>query len=204
MAENNQNLEEKVKELTRIKGEVRGVAFKTDMEFILKEKGEEGLKKLEIELEKAGFPINYKAIKAMDFYPVGLRVISLLIIKKTFNFDDKQIKDMGVFAAKVSLIIKLFVKYFFSTQRVFFKEAPKMWDKHYTISKLIPIELDEEKKYAILQIEDLVLDSIFCNYLGGYFCSILQMVVSTNKIDFQETKCPFHGDKYHEYLLKWQ
>ena len=204
MATNNQNFKEKLSKLAKIKGEVRGVAFKTDMEFILKEKGEKGLKKVEDELKKIGFPIEYKTIKVMDFYPIGLRVISLLVIKETFDFDDEKIKSMGVFAAKVSLIIKLFVKYFFSIQRVFFKEAPKMWEKHYTISKLIPVELNEKKKYAILQVEDLALDPVFCTYLGGYFCSILQMVINTNAIDFQETKCPFRGDKYHEYFLKWQ
>ena len=140
----------------------------------------------------------------MGFYPVGLRVVSLLMIKKTFDFDNEKIKNMGLFATKVSLMIKLFVRYFFSIQRVFFKEAPKIWEKHYTISKLMPMELNEEKKYAILKIEDLALDPLFCVYLGGYFCGILQMLIRTDKIDFQETKCPFKGDKYHEYLLKWQ
>jgi hypothetical protein len=140
----------------------------------------------------------------MDFYPIGLRVISLLAIKEALSFDDEKIKSMGVFATKVSLIIKLFVRYFFSVQRVFFKEAPKIWAKHYTVSKLMPIELNEEKKQAILQIEDLALDPIFCTYLGGYFCGILQMLIKINKIDYQERKCPFHGDKYHEYFIKWQ
>lgn len=202
--ENQELTEEIAKKLMETKGEARGVTFKTDMEFILKEKGEEGLKKVEQELEKIGFPIQYKTIKVMNFYPVGLRIISLLAIKKTFNFDEEKIKSIGFFATKVSLIIKLFVKYFFSTERVFYKEAPKMWKKHYTISELTPVELNEEKKYAILRIEDFILHPLFCVYLGGYFCGIFQMLIKTNKINYQETKCPFRGDKYHEYLIKWE
>lgn len=190
--------------LSKAKGEVRGVVFKTDMEFVLKEKGEKGLSQLEDILKKTGFPIKYKEIKSMDFYSIGLRVISLLAIKDVFGFKDEKIKEMGFLATKNSLIIKLFVKYFFSTQKVFFEESPKMWEKHYTVSKLLPIEMNEEKKYAILRIEDLVLDPVFCLYLGGYFCGVIQMLVKAYKIYFQETKCPFRGSKYHEYLLKWQ
>ncbi|MBL7142301.1 MAG: hypothetical protein ISS83_01360 [Candidatus Pacebacteria bacterium] len=201
---NQASIKETAKKLFETKGEARGVALKTDLEFILKEKGEKGLKQVEDYLKEIGFPIKYKEVKVMNFYPIGLRIISLLAIKEVFNFDDEKIKSIGVFATKVSLIIKLFIKYFFSTQRVFLKEAPKIWDKHYTISKLLPAELNEEKKYAIVKIEDLALDPIFCTYLGGYFCGILKMLIKTQSIDFEETDCPFRGGKYHEFLIKWQ
>jgi len=201
---NQESIKESAQRLMQIKGEVRGVTFKTDMEFILKEQGEAGLKKVEEKLKEIGFPIEYREVRVMDFYPVGLRVVSLMAIKEVFGFDDEKVKDMGIFATKVSLIIKLFMKYFFSVQRVFFKEAPKIWNKHYTISKLVPIELNEEKKRAVLKIEDLALDPLFCIYLGGYFCGILKMLMKIEKIDFQERKCPFRGDKYHEYFIKWQ
>ncbi|MBM3258059.1 MAG: hypothetical protein FJZ05_02520, partial [Candidatus Nealsonbacteria bacterium] len=76
---------EAAQRLSKISGEVRGVAFKTDMEFVLKEKGKGGLKKVEDELKRIGFPIKYEEIKVMDFYPIGLRVISLMAIKEVFN-----------------------------------------------------------------------------------------------------------------------
>jgi hypothetical protein len=142
----NQELtKETVKKLMEIKGEVKGVTFKTDAEHILKEKGEEGLKRLEAELENLGCPIKYQEIKTMFSYPVGLRVISLLAIKKVFGYDDKKIEEMGLLATKRSLIVKLFVRYFLSLQRVFSKEAPLLWKQHYSVGELIPVELDEEK-----------------------------------------------------------
>jgi len=200
----NQELTKEVaKKLMEIKGEVRGVVFKTDTEYILKEKGREGLKKLEDELERLGFPTKFKEIKTMAFYPVGLRALSLLAIKKVFDFDNEKIKEMGFFATKISLIIKLFMKYFLSVQRVFLKEAPKIWRKHWTIGELVPVELDEEKKYAILRLKNFSLHPIYCCYLGGYFCGIMQMLIKTPQITFEETKCSFRGDEYHEYLIKW-
>lgn len=201
----NQELTKEIaQKLMEIKGEARGVTLRTDMEYILKEKGEEGLKKLEEELENLGYPIKYKEIETMGFYPVGLRILSLLAIKKIFNFDDEKIKEMGLLATKVSLIIKLFVKYFLSIQKVFFQEGPKIWKRHWTIGELVPVELNEEKKYAILRLENFTLHPLYCIYLGGYFCGILQMLVKASQITFEETKCIFKGDEYHEYLIKWK
>ena len=196
---------EDVKKLMETKGRARGVVLKTDAEYVLVEKGGEGLKKVEKELGKLGHPLNYGKVKNMEFYPVGLRVLSLLVIKKVFNFDDEKIKDMGLMATKKSLIIKLFVRYFLSIKRVFFKEAPRIWQKHWNIGELVPLELDEEKKRALLQLKNFDLHPLYCSaYLRGYFTGILQMLVKTSEITCQETKCSFRGDEYHEYLLKWK
>lgn len=201
---NQEPTKELAKKLMEIKGEVRGTVFKTDTEYILKEKGEEGLKKVEGELKRLGYSIKFKEIKSMDFYPVGLRALSLLAIKKVFDFDDEKIKDMGFYATKVSLIIKIFIRYFLSLERVFFRESPKIWSKHWTVGELIPAELNAEKKYAVVRLKDFDLHPIYCVYLGGYFCGVLKMLVKTPQLIFEEIKCPFKGDEYHEYLIRWK
>lgn len=195
---------ELVRQLMAMSGDVRGVVFKTDGDYILKEMGEDGLKKLEQELASLGCPIDYKKIEALSFYPMGLRVISLLAIKKVFSFDDAKIKEMGIFASKTSLILKLFINYFLSVKKVFFEEAPKIWHKHYSVGDFNPIELDEEKKYGIIQIKNYQFHPIFCLYLGSYLCGFLQMLVKSSAITFEETKCPFRGDEYHEYKITWK
>ena len=196
---------EEIEKLMNIKGQTRGVVLRTDMEFVLKEKGEEGLKKVEDNLKEIGHPIKYREIKSMEFYPVGLRALSLLVIKESLDFNDEKIKEMGWMATKTSLIIKLFVRYFLSIERVFFKEAPKIWRKHWTVGELIPVELNEEKKHAVLRLKNFNLHPLYCSaYLSGYFAGILQMLVKSSKIDCQEIKCALKGDEYHEYLLKWQ
>jgi len=196
---------EEIKKLMEIEGQARGVVLKTDAEYVLVKRGEEGLKKIEKELGKLGHPLNYRKIKSMEFYPVGLRALSLLVIKKALNFDDEKIEDMGLVATKKSLIIKLFVRYFLSMKRVFFEEAPRIWRKHWTKGTLVPVELNEEKKYGLLRLKDFDLHPLYCSvYLCGYFSGILQMLVKTPEITCQETKCSFKGDEYHEYLLKWK
>jgi len=196
---------EEIEKLIEVKIETRGVVFKTDGEYILEKKGKAGLKELEVALEKLGHPIKYKEIKTMGFYSAGLRILSLLVIKKIFNFDDEEIKEMGFVATKKSLIIKLFIRYFLSIQRVFFKEAPRIWQKHWTRGVLAPVELNEEKKYAVLRLKDFDLHPLYCSaYLRGYLSGILQMLIKTPKITCREIKCSFRGDEYHEYLLEWQ
>lgn len=191
-----------VQKLLKIPGEARGVILKTDGEFILREKGEGGLEKLERELEGLGCPIKYREIEAMGFYPLGWRIVSLLAIKKVFEeFDDQKFKEMGAAAPKVSLVIKLFMQYFLSLRSTF-EQTPRMWRKHYTVGNLAPVELDEKKKVIILRLQNFDLHPIFCSYLCAYFGEIIKIVVK--KISScQETKCFFRGDECHEYLFRW-
>ena len=194
---------ETVAKIMALKGEARGVVFKTDSEFVLREKGAAGLAAVEKELVRLGQPIKYQAIATMAFYPVGLRALSLLVIGRTFDFNEEKIKEMGFHATKVSLIIKLFVKYFFSIQQAFFKEAPKIWRRHWTQGKIEPVSLDEEGKTAVLRVVDFNLHPVFCHYLEGYFSGILHMLIKAPQIQSQETKCFFRGDNFHEYIFKW-
>ncbi|MBI4101502.1 MAG: hypothetical protein HY443_00865 [Candidatus Nealsonbacteria bacterium] len=185
----------------KIPGEARGVILKTDGEFILREKGKEGLEKLEKELAALGCPIKYREIGAMGFYPLGWRIVSLLAIQKVFGFDDQKFREMGSAAPKVSLVIKLFMQYFLSLQSTF-GQTSRMWKKHYTIGSLMPVELNEKTKTIILRLQGFDLHPVFCAYLCGYFAEIIKIVVK--KISScQETKCFFRGEKYHEYLFRW-
>ncbi len=188
-------------ELMSIEGEVRGVAFKTASGFIIKEKGVEGLKKIEEIITELGYPIEFRKIKIMNFYPVGLIGVIQLLLHRLFNFDKKKFIEMGTFESKVSLIIRLFMRYFVSLKAVI-KEVPKMWKKYYTAGELKVIELNEKEKSAVLRLENFKIHQFHCYDLIGYFPSVLQMIVGGNPI-CEETKCVFLGDKYHEFLLKW-
>ena len=186
--------------LMEIKGEARGVVFKTDTEYILKEKGEEGLKKVEEELKKLGYPIKFKETRTMDFYPVGLRALSLLTIKKVFDFDDGKIKEMGKKAPKISTIIKLFMKYFLSLEKTI-GQVSKMWEKHYTIGKL-EAEVNEKERYIILRLKDFKIHPVLCKYLEEYFSSVTELIVGS-PVTPEERRCDFKKDKFHEFLLTW-
>lgn len=192
---------EEVDELMKLKGQIRGAAIKEVIKYILKEEGKDGLGKLEDAMEKIGYSIKDKNIKAMKFYPLGLEASTLVAVKRLFNYDDKKFQDLGKFAGKFSIIIRLFMGYLASIDKIA-KETPKMWRKYFTIGDLNIAEINEEKKYVILRIENYYLHPIHCQILIGYLSSILQIVVKS-PVKCEETKCTFRGDEYHEYLLKW-
>ncbi|OGZ19093.1 MAG: hypothetical protein A2Z68_01690 [Candidatus Nealsonbacteria bacterium RBG_13_38_11] len=190
--------------LLKIKGECRGFAIKQDGDYILKEKGKEGLGKLEKELEKAGYPLKYSEMNNMKFYPAGLRALSLLAIKKAFNIDDEEIRKVCAFQPKTSLIVRLFAKYFYSVPAIM-KKTQDLWAKYWNIGKLTFVEYNDKEKRAIVRIEDIDLDPIWCRCNEGYMASLAELVVGkgTKNIQCKELKCPSKGDKYHEFLITY-
>ncbi len=195
---------ETIKKLLEIPGEVKGAVFKTDATFVIKEKGAEGLKQLEEELKRVGCPIKYEEAKSVSFHPVGLRAISLLAMKKVFGFNNDKIKEIGRFATRVSLIVRLFVRYFSSTEKFLNERAPKLWSSHWTKGILDMTDVNMKEKYAVARIRDFNLCPTFCYYLSGYFEGILSLTTGSDDVHSEEVKCTFRGDNYHEYLTRWK
>ncbi len=193
---------EELEELMKVKGEVRGMPLKNEAEFIVKEEGEEGLKKLEDTMASLGYPMKYRAIRGMDFYPLGLLSINLLAIKRLFNYDDEKFQAMGRFEAKLSLIIRLFLKYFVSLDKTL-REIPKMWKRYYTVGNLTIVEYNEKEKYLIVRIEGLPFHPLYCQINKGFGASIIQMVVGGD-VTCEEIKCVHKGDEYHEFLFRFK
>ncbi len=191
---------EELENLMKIKGEVKGVVFQTDGKYVLEKEGEQGFKKLEKRVKELGFPIDYKTGSALDLHPIGLRIISLFLIKDTFNWSDEEIRNMGYIAPSTSFMVKLLMKFFVSFKK-FMNEVPRYWKKHYTIGELETVKLDDETKDAILHLKGVKIHPLFCLYLEGYYERMYQFIVG-KKGECRETKCIFKGDPYHEYVLR--
>jgi len=192
---------EELREYMELKGQIRGAGIKEIIKYILEEEGKDGLGKLEDAMEKIGYSIKDKNIKAMKFYPLGLEASALVAVKRLFNYDDKKFQEMGRFAGKFSIVIRLFMKHLVSIEKIV-KEAPKMWRNYFTLGDFDIVEVSEKEKYIILRIKNYHLHPIHCQTLIGYLSSILQIVVKSF-VTGEETKCTFQGDEYHEYLFKW-
>ena len=188
---------EELNELMKLEGKVRGMAIRSIINFILKERGEEGLKKFKDAIINLGFSIKHEEIKLMEFYPINLWVVFLLTTKRLFGLGDKEVEEIGKFESKTSLVLRLSMRYFFSADRVV-KEAPNMWRKAITAGDIKITEYDEDKKYAILKLKNLRTHPIQCQFFKGYFSSVVQMIIK-NPTTCEETKCPHKDDEYHEF-----
>ncbi len=194
---------EEVQNLIKVPGEVRGQVLITDLEYVKEKKDEEGIKLLKRKMEDLGKPIDYEKAKIMEWYPIGLRVVSLLAIKEIFNWNDQEIWNMGNSAPKYSLIVKMLMKYFLSLEKIS-KEISKYWAKHYSIGNLETAELNPKEKYWILHLKEIKVHPILCTYLAGYFLRIATYVIKNKRITLEETKCMFKGDPYHEFMVRWK
>lgn len=194
---------EEIKNLIKIPGKVRGQVFLTDLGYIKEKEGEEGVKLLKKKMAEWGNPIDYDKAEVIEWYPLGLRVISLLAIKEVFNWEEKQVFDLGNAAPKFSFIVKMLIKIFSSIEKVF-NEGPKYWQRHYTKGVLENYRIDLKKKYVILRLKDFKIHPILCPLFAGYFLGIAQYSIESKEITIKETKCSFKGDPYHEYLIKWK
>lgn len=191
---------EKAQEIMKTPGEVRGVCLKVDMDFLKKEKGEDGLRRLEKELENLGYPFEYKNIKIGDFYPVGQDIIDMWVIWQIFDFDNEKMRQMGYEAPKFSIFLKLIMQ--FTSLSSTLSEAPRMFREHFTIGELEVINIKEKERIVVVAIKDLNLHPVFCLSLEGYFSRLTEMIVKT-KVNCREVRCTFLGDDCHEYLLQW-
>ncbi|MBD3208532.1 MAG: hypothetical protein GF370_03710 [Candidatus Nealsonbacteria bacterium] len=196
-----ESLIKEAERLKNTKGKARGVAIKSHAEFILKEKGEAALKQLEEKMSEMGFPINYEEIEPMEFYPLYMEYATFLAIKNLFNFNDEQLRELGAFQTKISLIVRLFMKYFGSAT-ILVKETPKMWEKYYTVGKLKVVSMDMVKRRCIIRLEDYAGYPPQCRGFEGYFSYVAKMVMNS-PVSCREKKCTYKGDDCHEFELTW-
>ena len=188
-------------EIIQKKGKVRGATFYTDAQYVQYHEGEEKLLDIEEETKGMGCPTDYSELRAMGWYPIGLRAVSLLAIKKALNWDDEQIKEMGRNAPKYSIITKLMVRYFTSPGAIQ-KRLGTYWHKHYSVGSLEGEFINDRS--GILYLKDFDIHPILCTYLQGYFACVLSMIAGeSGKLSLEETKCMHRGDEYHEFVLKW-
>ena len=189
-----------IDELMNIGGRVRGAVFETDAAYIKNRFGDEGLKKLRVALAEMGQPIDYESVNSMEWLPLGLRALSLLVIKDVFNWNDEQIKEMGDAAPKYSFIVKLLMKFFVSPA-VAFRHAPEYWVKHYDIGKLDAVELDEEGGRAVIHLHDFRVHPVYCKYLEGYFQRLFKFMYPKSRIEIEETECMCDHGTHHEFVV---
>ncbi|MCP6719306.1 MAG: hypothetical protein KJI71_03685 [Patescibacteria group bacterium] len=188
--------------LMKLRGKARGNNFLNDLKFIVKREGEEGIKKVEEELERLGISTKYIEIKATKWYPVGLRAITLLTIKKALGWSNEDIRELGRFAVMgAPLALRIYMKFFHSADKTA-KMAPKMWREYFTRGSFEVIEYNEKEKTATLRIKDFDLHPVFCRTTEGYLETFTKLIFKSGELSARETKCTFEGGESHEFLVK--
>ena len=191
---------EEIQKIMNIDGKVRGVALYTDAEYVRRHEGEEALQRVEEETREMGCPIDYSGVKAMGWYPLGIRAVSLLAIKTTMNWSDEQIKEMGRSAPKYSIITKLMLRYFVSLETLVGK-LETYWRKNYSQGSLTGVIGNNSLSIYLRNFE---IPALVYPYIEGYFSSVLNIVIGKGKeIKVGEWKWLPEDDKCLEMMFMW-
>lgn len=191
-----------VEELKAIEGEVRGVTLLTDAEFVLGRFGRVGMEQLQETLVNMGCPIDYPTVKAMQWYPLRMRLFSLLAMQQTFSLSDGDIRHAGNAAPKHSFIVKLMMKFFVSAP-VAFGRIGDYWTRHYTVGR-VEGDLIEAEGQALVRLVDFKTHPLLCRYLEGYFQRLFEYLIPGKEIKLEETECLFTGGAQHLFKATWK
>ncbi|MDD5551630.1 MAG: hypothetical protein PHI88_00485 [Candidatus Pacebacteria bacterium] len=196
---------EEIEKLFKIKGEINGIALLEDKRFFLDRFGKDDLKRIEDEISNIiGEEFRYDKIASFKYYPLYLSVLATLILKYEFNFNDDGLRDFGKEGAKVSLIIKLFLRHVISLKSIQ-EKGPAIWRKYFSNTGKLTIEkFDDKKKTIILKIEDFNPHPLYCRQIEGVIYQLFSYIVKDNKnLKVEETECTFRGSKNHKFKISW-
>jgi hypothetical protein len=192
-----------IKELMEKKGNIIGEIFHLNYDYIYRKEGLEGVKKVELEVKKlTGNNFDFKEIGRFSWQPLGLSVIVVLAAKKLFQWDDKDIFEMGASTAKVSFILRL-VSYLNQPEEVL-KRSPNYWKRYYDFGAMEIKEFDKEKKRIVVRLTDFSFHPVWCLYTAGYFLSVVSFFIKGKDMKIKETQCSHQGGLFEEYLIEWQ
>lgn len=193
---------EHVAELLRIPGDVRGIAIKPNWDYIAAMQGKHAIGKLEERMRALDIPLSYHTIVPMKFYPIGYDVIGMALMEDELHMDAEDFFQMGMFGVKSSLLLKILLKYFISSELTI-AQAPNVWRKHYTVGNLSAAEAsDKERRVALRLTEFSMYRKHLCHNLRGYFSGIWKMVVNRD-VAVTERSCELEGSSFHEFIIQW-
>jgi len=195
--------QEELQKLKNLKGEIKGAVFQTDATHVSKTMGKEAVAKLQQASKELGWEIDYPNIKFMTWYPIGMKIISLLAAQKAFGWGEKELFEMNASAPKYTSFVSRILKYFVSLKGLF-RQMPKYWKMHFSVGRLEPEEYDPKQNLAVVKLKDFDIHPLFCLVIRSYILSIIRFAIKSKKIIIEETKCVHKGDPYHEFSIKWE
>jgi len=198
------DLKKEIQELKKLSGEERGVDIKYLVKDLIKKEGKRGFERVKAELKKLDYQLSdIEKIDDMDWVPVSLINIFFVTSVKLFNWQEKDIIEIGKNVISFSSTIKrFFIKYFISPKRTF-ETGARNWRKFYSFGQT-EIDYDGKNKIVAIRLKDFKVHPFTCLYLQGVFSGIVEIATGGKKVTVKETKCMFKGDPYHEFKITWE
>lgn len=189
--------------ILKIKGRIRGLVITTLKDYIISQKGQDGIKKVEKRMEKVGHPFEFKKLSSVKWYPAGFIQLVMLVILDTFGWDDKKNFEIGYQAPINSLLAKLMLRTFTSLE-VAFKVTPKFWKNYTNLGEMNWVERDIKKRRAVLRLTNYPkINEASYEYFRGYLKRIMEIMTKSKNVKVELTKSIYRGDSYDDFTFTW-
>lgn len=188
--------------LMKVKGKVKGLGLRGDADFIREREGEEGLCRLEKAMADLGHPFSYQNIKIMDFYPLSLAGLGLLLSKRLFGFSNQDFEKSGELQVKGSFVPRFFLRYLTSAETAV-NNAPTLWNRNYSVGRLDVVSFEKDKGETTFKIYDFKAHPLHLYVAKGYIRAAAELTLG-KKVDCEMVE-PGPGDLFIcEYRLTWE
>jgi len=178
-----------------------GYLMAADARYIIKNHGEQGLKLVEERFKKLGYNFQYYTIEDEKYYPMSIRILSLLIGRELFKWTDDDFRKMGEEACRISMLLKILIRFFVLPSTALSK-APEFWRKHNKKGTLSIKDYNYTNGRLVGCLDDYHSHPVVCRFLEGYFTNFMKFAMHVKKVKVKEIKCN-HKTGHHEFLVTW-
>lgn len=193
-----------VDEMMKLGGNVRGVIVEGHFAYIKDKKGQRGVDKVKQRMKELGYQFDEKKISNTGWCPEPLACLINIVAAEVFNWNEKDVFEMGYETPKYSFVVKILMQYFLDIEKIFAK-IPDYWQKNFDFGEMEVVSFSTKEKYGIIRIKDFYkYHPLICVYHEGYFTKIAELMLGSKKVKFDHPKCLFRNDPYEEFKISWK
>ncbi len=196
-----ETLQETANRLNSLTGKVRGEVFLSHKKYIEKKEGSGGLKRLEEKMLSLSCPVVFEKITASSWQPEGLSSFIIIVAKEIFYWEEKDVFEMGKDASHLSPLLRLIIRNFTSTKRLF-EKGNVYWKNLFDFGSLEAVSFDKNKKEAVLRIWGFRAHPLVCVYHCGYLSGLAEISLK-KPVVITQLKSVFNEDDFDEYKISW-
>lgn len=198
-----QKLKQETKELRKLPGQQRAEHVKYYYNYVKRNYGEKGLKKVMDTLKKLDFDLgDVSQYRDTEWVPEDLAHVFFITAARVLDWDDQEVYDMGRAIVPKSTVTKVFLK-FFSTIDKSLEKGVDQWRKNFTRGKLEVKDLDKKKREGKFVLRDFKDHRLAYIHFQGFFSRILEIMTGSSKVKVEDPVCLNEKKGDWEWKFHW-
>jgi len=196
-------LKQEINQYKHLMGKQRAEHVKYYINYVRENYGDKGVKKVKDTIEKMGFDIgDAKQYRDTEWVPESWAHIFFVTAARIFDWDDREIQNIGRYIMPRSIITRVFLKYFSTVEKTL-KKGVKQWDNNFTRGELEIKDINKEKKEGKFMLKNFPNNPMAYIHFQGYFSRLLEIITGSNKVKVEDPVCLDQDKGNWEWKFHW-